>query len=255
MLRFRRQLLAAPSLESFYAGLFATDVTVPPLLIDQVVQAILRRILDDCDDALQLRAAELFFRRQKVNVDNGAILLADHETVERHAMGGGCGDIGKLLHGIHTPLRSIDLDVLGADNAGLYFMRDERFDFVLQLNSSHPGCGAFCRVLEKWIAHFHGTKVTVKPVREIGENDWLWHVGLDAEASAILNDIYNEQDAGEERMKRIIGLYRADFLNPGDVRAELAGKPVFLGLAMTEQGSVRMKPQNLLVNLPLARRM
>jgi len=32
----------------------------------------------------------------------------------------------------------------------------------------------------------------------------------------------------------------------------MAGRPVYLGLAMDQTGSVRMKPQNLLANLPLA---
>jgi hypothetical protein len=79
MLNFRDQLLAAPSLEAFYAGLFLRDVAVPPLFIDQTVQAILRGILDGEDDGLKARAAELFFRRQRVNVENGAIRLADDE--------------------------------------------------------------------------------------------------------------------------------------------------------------------------------
>jgi hypothetical protein len=30
------------------------------------------------------------------------------------------------------------------------------------------------------------------------------------------------------------------------------GKPVYLGLAMNEQGLLKLKPQNLLLNLPLA---
>jgi hypothetical protein len=34
----------------------------------------------------------------------------------------------------------------------------------------------------------------------------------------------------------------------------MAGKPVFAGLAMAPDGTLRMKPQNLLMNLPLARR-
>jgi len=57
-----------------------------------------------------------------------------------------------------------------------------------------------------------------------------------------------------ERMQRVIGLYRVDFRNASDLRAELAGKPVFLALAMTPDHRLRMKPQNLLLNLPLARR-
>ena len=37
------------------------------------------------------------------------------------------------------------------------------------------------------------------------------------------------------------------------MRADVAGKPVYLGLAMTADQQLRIKPQNLLLNLPLAR--
>jgi hypothetical protein len=254
MLRFRDQLLAAPSLEAFYSGLFQHDVAVPPLFVDQTVQVILRGILDGEGDGLTARAAELFFRRQRVNVENGAIRLADDETVAVHASGGGLGDLGRLVREAQIPLRTIELDVLDAGTHAEYWKRDERFDTVLQLNSAHAGCGALCRVIEAWIAHFHEAKVTVTPVREIPDDEWVWHVGLDTESSRMLNEIYNGGDVEEERMRRIIGLYRLDFSNVSDMRAELAGKPVFLGLAATADGHVRMKPQNLLMNLPLARR-
>jgi hypothetical protein len=253
MLRFRDQLLAAPSLEAFYAGLFKRDVAVPPLFIDQTVQVILRGILDATEDGLMARAAELFFRAQRVNIDHGAIRLADHETVETHAASAGLGDLGKLVLDAQTPLRSIELDVLDAGTQAEYWRRDERFDTVLQLNSSHPGCGALCRVLEAWIAHFHHTPVTVSPVREIPDADWVWHVGLDAEATAMLNEIYNGGAVEAERMQRIIGLFRVDFTQPTAMRAEIAGKPVYLGLAVTADYRLRMKPQNLLTNLPLSR--
>jgi hypothetical protein len=254
MLRFRDQLLAAPSLEAFYAGLFKRDVAVPPLFIDQTVQAILRGILDGDGDGLKARAAELFFRRQRVNVESGAIRLADDETVAVHASGGGLGNLGKLIREAQIPLRTIELDVLDAKTQDEYWKRDERYDTVLQLNSTHAGCAALCRVIEAWVAHFHETPVTVAPVREIPDADWVWHVGLDAESTAMLNEIYNGDDVDEERMRRIVGLYRLDFQNPSDMRAEIAGKPVFLGLAATADGQLRMKPQNLLMNLPLARR-
>ena len=254
MLNFRDQLLAAPSLEAFYAGLFLRDVAVPPLFIDQTVQAILRGILDGEDDGLKARAAELFFRRQRVNVENGAIRLADDEIVALHATGGGLGNLGRLVREAQIPLRTIELDVLDAKTHDEYWKRDERYDTVLQLNSTHAGCAALCRVIELWIAHFHETPVTVTPVREIPDEDWVWHVGLDADSTAMLNEIYNGADVGEEDMRRIIGLYRLDFGNPSDMRSEIAGKPVFLGLAATVDGHLRMKPQNLLMNLPLARR-
>jgi hypothetical protein len=254
MLHFRDQLLAAPSLEAFYAGIFQHDVAVPPLFIDQTVQAILRGILDGDDDGLKARAAELFFRRQRVNVDNGAIRLADDETVAIHARGGGFGNLGRLVREAQIPLRTIELDVLDAKTQDEYWKRDERYDTVLQLNSTHAGCAALCRVIESWVAHFHETAVTVMPIRAIPDDDWVWHVGLDADSTAMLNEIYNGGDVGEEHMRRIVGLYRLDFRTPSDMRAEIAGKPVFLGLAATVDGQLRMKPQNLLMNLPLARR-
>ena len=254
MLRFRSQLLAAPTLEAFYTGVFQRDVAVPPDFIHHTVQVILRNILDGTSDGLEARAAELFFRQQRVTVNDGQIMLADDKTVGMHAASGGLGNLGKLLQEGQTPLRTIELDVLDEKTAGEYFARDERYDTVLNLNFGRPGCLALCRVLERWIAHFHGVRVTVKPVREIPDEEWEWHVGLDAEATAMLNDIYNGGEVEEERMKRIIGLFRVDFRDPVVLRPEVAGSPVFLGVAMAPDGTLRMKPQNLLMNLPLARR-
>jgi hypothetical protein len=36
------------------------------------------------------------------------------------------------------------------------------------------------------------------------------------------------------------------------MRADVAGKPVYLGLAMNAEQTLKLKPQNLLINLPLA---
>ncbi len=254
MLRFRDGLLAAPSLEAFYSGLFQRDIAVPPDFIHHTVQVILRGVLDGTGDGLEARAAEVFFRKQRVSVNDGAVMLADDETVEMHASGSGLGSLGKLLKDGQMPLRAVELDVLDDKSAGRYFERDERHDTVLNLNHGHPGCAALCRVLERWIAHFHGVRAAVKPVREIPDEEWLWHVGLDAESTAMLNELYNGGEVEEERMKRIVGLFRVDFRDPVVLRPEVAGAPVFLGMAAAPDGTLRMKPQNLLTNLPLASR-
>ena len=81
----------------------------------------------------------------------------------------------------------------------------------------------------------------------------MWHVGLDAEASGMLNDLYNRQSVDEARMQRLLCLFRLDFDNPADMRPALAGRPVWLAMAMDERNRLRLKPQNLLMNLPLAR--
>ena len=67
----------------------------------------------------------------------------------------------------------------------------------------------------------------------------------------MLNEIYNGGELDAERMKRVVGLFRTEFRDPVVLRPEMAGFPVFLGLAMGSDGTLRMKPQNLLVNLPL----
>jgi hypothetical protein len=253
MMRFRERLLAAPTLEAFYFDLFRHDVAVPPDFIHHTAQVILRGILDGAGDGLEARAAELFFRKQRATVKDGAVLLADEATVEMHATGGMFGDLGRLIREVQAPLRSVELDVLDEATHAEYFRRDERFDTVLALNPGEAGSRALARVIERWIAHFHGVRARVTPIREIPDEEWRWHVGLDAEASAMLNEIYNGGEVEASRMKRIIGLFRTEFLEPSAMRAELAGSPVFLGLAMTEDGTLRLKPQNLLMNLPLAR--
>lgn len=251
MLRFREQLLSAPTLEAFYFDLFRRDVAVPPDFVHQTAQVILRGILESDRDALQARAAELFFRKQRVSVKDGAINLADEATVEMHAVSTPAGGLTQLLREAQVH-RVVELDVLDEKNRDEYWKRDERFDTVLNLNFGKAGAQALCCVIERWIGHFHGVSVNVVPVREIPDAEWKWHVGLDAEATALLNDIYNGATVDEERMKRVIGLFRMEFQDRGAVRREVEGAPVFLGLAAAADGSLRMKPQNLLVNLPLA---
>jgi hypothetical protein len=253
MLRFRSQLLAAPTLEAFYVNVFRKEVAVPPAFIHDTTQVILRGILQGAENGLESRAAEIFFRAQSVNIERGTVMLADQETVLRYVSHGSLGTAGRLLRELQVPLKAAELDVLDEGNHAEYFSRDERYDLVLDLTPGRAGAAAYARVLERWIAHFHGVRSEIRPVREIPDQEWLWHVGLDAEATAVLNAIYNGGDAQEDELKRIIGLFRAEFSDSTAVRAELAGAPVFLGLAMTPQSILRMKPQNLLMNLPLAR--
>jgi hypothetical protein len=214
---------------------------------------ILRGILDGAENGLEIRAAEMFFRPQSVSTERGAVMLADQETVQRYASHSELGNVGRLLIELQAPLKTADLEVLDEPNHAEYFARDERYDLVLNATPNGAGAAAFARVLERWIEHFHGVRVSIGSVREIPEHEWVWHVGLDAEATAMLNDIYNGADVEEDRLKRVIGLFRLEFSEPTAVRPELAGAPVFLGLAMTAQSILRMKPQNLLMNLPLAR--
>jgi uncharacterized protein DUF6352 len=254
-LRFRARLLAAPDLESAYVGLFqGGGVDVPPLFVHQLTQILLRHILGESPEAMEARAAEMLFRAQTVSVlDDGAVMAADRETVERLASTGGFGSLGELLARNRTPTRTIELDVLSDEGGDAYWGRDEQYDFAVSLNRATGALTALCRVLERWIQHFLAVEVAIRQRSEIDDARWVWHVGLDAEASALLNDLYNRVDVGEERRQRLLCLFELTFAAPSDMRPSIAGRPVYLAMAMDQERLLKLKPQNLLLNLPLAR--
>jgi hypothetical protein len=254
-LRFRERLLAHPTLEASYVALFRGEgVDVPPVFVHQLTQLLLRHCLGGEAPAMQARAAEMLFRAQRIAVqDDGQVMAADDETVERHAVSANFGLIGELLKQGGAPLRTAELDILHADNQDLYWERDEAHDLVVSLNHGQPALDALCRVLEAWVGHFLATRVRITTERAIDDDQWVWHVGLDAQASAILNDLYQAQDVSDERMAGMLCLFRLEFEEPSAMRAEIAGRPVYLAMAMDAGKRLKLKPQNLLLNLPLAR--
>ena len=256
LLAFRDRLAAAATLEDCYLNLFVwpPKTPVPPLFVDQLVHVILRRVLDQVDDPIRIRAGELFFRAQKATIQDGAVMLADADTVDLYARTGGLGTLGALLVESNTPTRMVELDVLSERNAASYWSRDERYDTVLDLTFGRPGLDALARNLEAWVAHFLEVRVSIQPVAQIRDERWVWHVGLDAQANAIMNDLYEGKEVDETRLARILALFRLEFADPQVMRADLAGRPVYLGLARDGAETVRLKPQNLLMNLPLAER-
>ncbi len=251
LVEFRDGLLAHPSLEAFYLACFrAGPVAIPPLFLDQLVHVLLRGILDGCDDPFRARAGELLFRRQKASLVDGAIMLADEDVVELYARTGGRGPLGRLIAEAEG-LRGIDLDVLDESSAQGYWARSDRFDMVLDVSFARPGIDALCRVLEAWIRHFLAVEVAIQPVQSIADERWSWHVGLDGEATLILNDLYRGAEVEEPRLARLLSLFRLEFREPALALPRLAGRPVYLAMAMTPANELRLKPQNLLVNLPL----
>lgn len=251
VLRFRGRLLEAGTLEACYRRLFSGAIDVPPMFVDQLAHVILRNVLDGCEDPLELRAGELFFREQKATLRDGHVLLADLETVEMHASGHRYGSIGRLIVEAQGSLASDQLDVLDRNNASLYWERESRHDTVISLTYGRAALDALCRAMQAWIAHFFDLQVSIRPIRRIEEPRWAWHIGLDAEASAILNELWagNEVDPG--RMRRILALFEMRFDDPALMKRDIAGRSVYLALACDEAEVVRMKPQNLLLNLPL----
>jgi hypothetical protein len=171
-----------------------------------------------------------------------------------HASGGSLGSLGRLIVEAHAPLATVNLDVLDTENAQAYWLRDQRHDFVISMNFGRAANKAFCRVIEKWIRHFFGVAVSVAPLRSIEDRNWAWHIGLEAESTALLNELWRGEEVEQGRFRRMLALFRLDFDDPAAMRADIAGRPVYLALSMDDNSVVRMKPQNLLLNLPLASR-
>lgn len=236
-------------------GLFKGEgVDVPPLFISLLAQIFIRHILGDEAHPLEVRMGELFFRNQKITViEDGIVMGADEEVVARNAQAGDTGNIMDLLKGKSMTMRSADLDVLHEDNADEYWSRNEDFDLAVQLNFGHEPINRFCRVLEKWVKHFLGASVRITPMQQISDPKWSWHVGLDAAATEILNKLYNKELVEADELQKVICLFRLDFIDEAAVAKVQAGKPVYMAIAMNDQQQLKLKPQNLLFNLPLAK--
>lgn len=275
-LRFRDALLTAGTLQAYYIGLFRRGVVdVPPLFIDLLVQAMLRGLLDDCaddaDGAFEARAAELLFRAQRITVQDGRVLAADRDAIDLLQETAGLGELGRLLRQAQLQTKALDVEVLAEANAARYWVgaaagrhhmlldltheltQDLGHGLQFRVKNARSGLPALARVLERWVVHLLGVRVTVEPVQRIDDAQWRWHVGLDAEATALLNDLYEDRPVDDGRRRRLVSLFKLQFADAAEMRADVAGRPVYLGLAHTGDGVLRLKPQNLLLNLPLAR--
>lgn len=257
VLGFRDALAKHRTIEATYLALTTgpskaglRPMALPPVFLDQMVHLILTNALKDCRYPMQLRAAELFFRDQTVSTEGGRLMLADEEIVEMQAASGATG-LAQLLADSGTPQRQISLDVLDDDNEQLYWQRSDRFDTVVDFRFEQPALDAFARVVERWISHLKRIEVTVEPRPKLDDPDWRWHIGLDSEATRILNALYEQAPVSIDDMAQIVGLFRMRFADDRTVMERVRGKPVYLGLAMTKAKRVKMKPQNLLANLPL----
>ena len=252
VLRFRDHLMRHGTIEGAYLALFGADaIVVPPVFLDQMVHLILRNCLAGATDPMRLKAAEIFFRDQTASLDDGRIMLADDEIVDIRARTGGMGGLGQLLVASDTPMRDVSLDVMDDETAPGYWARSDRFDMVVDFRFTEPAVDAFARVIEAWIGHFLGLGVRVQPVQSISDQRWTWHIGLDAEATGILNALYEGSEVSLDRLQQILALFTMTIDDQDRVQPSVRGKPVYLGLAMTPGRKVKMKPQNLLVNLPL----
>lgn len=282
-LRFRDAVQQLGSLQAWYLQLMrAGRIDVPPLFIEQVVQCIVRGLIEGETDPFVVRAAELLFRRQRVSRTDGTVLSGDLETLDMLNETGGFGELGRLLAQAQAPVRRSKIRVLTQQTASDFWASacspTPRWDWLLdmrhevtqdlghgvqfKLTAANSGLKALSRVLERWVDHLLGVRVSIQPESRLEGERWRWHMGLDACATALLNDLYEGHEVSDDRRRGLISLFRLHFDDPAELRPELrpapgspsSAAPIFLGLAMASDGVLRLKPQNLLLNLPVQAR-
>jgi hypothetical protein len=247
LIDFRDHLLRHKTLEAAFNALVRKGMSnVPPLFINQLVHVILRNALDGVEDTRVLRAAELFFRTQRVTLHDGSLIVADEETIG----GLNATPVTPLVSMLGIPAEA-NIDIINAESARSYWQRSDQFDMALDLTTGRDGLEALAQAMQRWIAHVIGVDVTIDPLKELNEVNLAWYVGLDADGTKIGDMLWHGEDIDETTMSRVIGLFRLNFHDPELMLEKIKGEPVYLILAMTSDKTIRMKPQNLLTSLPI----
>ncbi|MEJ2378292.1 MAG: DUF6352 family protein [Pseudolabrys sp.] len=247
LIAFRDHLLRHKTLEAAYVDLVRRGVgSTPPLFVNQLVHVILRNALDGVEDARVVRAAELFFRTQRVTVHEGSLIAADEETVGS----GSQTPVTPLVSMLGLPADAA-IDVLNDDNADSYWERSDQFDMALDVTGGRAGVAALAEAMRRWLAHLLAIEVTIEPLTELRDATLTWYVGLDADGTRIGDMLWNGEALDETAMSHVAGLFRLTFRDPALMLDRVKGEPVYLILATTPDNTIRMKPQNLITGLPI----
>lgn len=242
LLSLRERLMGAGTIEEGYLGLVRKGLRLPVVFYDQLVQLILRNALDGCESPHVLRAAEMLFRAQRGHVRDGALILADEELVAGMEAERNLSPLHAMFAGAAE-----ELDVLSDANAWTYWSRSDAHTMALDFGGDARAREGLAAALGAFVTHLTGHGVTVTPQTNAENIDLRWFVGLDQTGAAIGNALW----AGEEPPAAIIGLFRLDFADPDVMLARVRGCPAWLILGMGEDRTIRMKPQNLVMGLPL----
>jgi hypothetical protein len=246
MIGWRDHLVKHRTLEAAYLETTTRDIKLPNAFIGHLTQAILRNALDDCHDAFILRAAEMFFRPQRLAMRETSIVAIDDET--QSLLGRPTRSPLEALLGLPS---TTEIDMLSDATAGSYWERSDRFDMALDIAAGQRGAVALGNVVTRWISHLLAIDVAVEPLAELHDAPYSWYVGLDSEGTRIGDSIWHGHDLDDATRAKLVGLFRLTFLDPADMIEKVRGEPVYLLAAVTADDMLRLKPQNLVTGLPI----
>jgi Family of unknown function (DUF6352) len=248
IISWRDHIVRHATLEAAYLAIVRHDLKFPHIFLNQLVQVILRNALEDCDDPFVLRAAELFFRPQKLTLHEGMLVASDEETVSSLST----RPLSPLVSMLGLP-SAPEVDVLSEANAGMYWERSDSFDMALDLTAGRRGLAALGDVVTRWVRHLLAIDVEIDAVTELRDVTLTWYVGLDANATRIGDALWNGDELDRAARELVIGLYCLTFAEHTEIVEKARGAPTYLIAAMSTDMVVRLKPQNLITGLPVLR--
>src|SRR5258708_31393382 len=133
-----------------------------------------------------LRAAEMFFRPQRLVLQEASVVATDEET--------------DPSPGLHSPsplstllglLPAAEVDLLSDSTAESYWERSDRFDMALDLTTGRRGLIALGDVVARWLSHLLAIDVVVEPLAELQSAPFSWYVGLSSDATHIAVPVWN----------------------------------------------------------------
>jgi len=247
LIQLRDHLLRHRTVEAAYLDVVRKGGKIPHLFLNQLVHLILRNALGGCNDAFVVRAAELFYRPQRLTIHDGSLVAADEETIS----GLGTRPISPLVSMLGLPAAA-EIDVLNDENSASYWERSDRFDMALDLTANRRGLAALGEAIARWVLHLLALNVSVEPFAELRDVNLCWYVGLNVEGTRIGDALWEGEEIGNATRSSVIGLYRLIFADCAAVLEKLRGEPVYLIAAMAPDKTLRLKPQNLITGLPLS---
>ncbi len=214
MTAFRDHLMDHRTLEAAYLDLVRRGVGSHAVSFHQSARACdpakragrLRRC------AFMLRAAELFFRPQRLTVHDGSLIAADEETIA----GAQPRTVSPLVSmlGLPAPARST---CSTRSTPTTYWERSDLFDMALDLTAGRRGLAALGDVIKQWIAHLLSIEVEIEPLIELRRTSrspgMLASMPKPPRSGMRSGTTTSSTSAARER---IIGLYRLTFRDAED---------------------------------------
>ena len=219
MLAFRDHLIAHRTIEAAYLDIIRRGVKVPHMFLNQLVHVILRNALDGCDDPYVLRAAELFFRPQRMTLHEGSLIAADEETIA----GKSDTPVSPLVSMLGIPAEA-EIDVMNDDNAEHYFEHSDQFHMALDLTGGRRGLQALGTVIERWVEHLLAVEVDDRAAHRDARGQAHLVRRPRRRRHADRRRAVERRGARRGGTARVIGLYRLTFRDPGVVHGQGEGR-------------------------------